>query len=89
MGALLAELVAAQRSGAPAMTFSAPPLTPLLKRLKEPKLKHWGTVTLYDTWHHLADLAHLRFAGIILNYIPGSILNYLLCVILGAKLVLL
>jgi len=49
----LAELVAAQRSGAPALTFSAPPLTPLLKRLKQPELRHWGTVTLYDTWHML------------------------------------
>jgi hypothetical protein len=58
LGALLAELVAAQRLGAPALTFSAPPLTPLLKRLKQPELRHWGTVTLYDTWIHLA---HVRF----------------------------
>lgn len=47
LGAALAELVAAQRA-APALTFSAPPLEPLLKRLKQPTLKHWGTVTLYD-----------------------------------------
>lgn len=53
LGALLAELVAAQRSGAPALTFSAPPLTPLLKRLKQPKLRHWGTVTLYDQYDPL------------------------------------